>query len=106
MRSLSRREHVGSLFYVNATVLANRQLFDSFLWYAESAVELAPRDAMIHNELARGLGILARHDSQKYGRLLKRSKQLEERAAELGYVPVELVPRPKQRTPGNQGGSS
>ncbi|WP_255429260.1 transglutaminase-like domain-containing protein [Ramlibacter albus] len=98
MRGLSRREHLGSLFYTAAAIPLKRGDYDQYIWYAEQSLELGPRDAFAHNEFARVFASLAAHDPRRYGALRKRAQLLAQRATDLGYVPVELVPQPQRPT--------
>lgn len=91
MRTLSHREHIASMFYLNSLMFHSRGDYGLAVWYMEGAVEMGPRDAHHHNDAALMFESLASFDPRRWGGLMSKARQMQARALELGYVPIESV---------------
>lgn len=98
MRTMSRRELLGTLFFTSTLVAISRKDYDSALWYIENGAVMAPRDAYLAYAAMRIFDFLAKLDPSRWGGLKPRARLMEARADDLGYVPFEVVrkngPRP------------
>lgn len=91
MRSLSMREYLGDLLHVNAGSCFSRGRSQDGLNYLFAAIELNPRNAPAHRDMAEVLDRFSKSPGEDSKLLMEQAAHYRSRSEALGYVPPEKV---------------